>query len=497
LGSGDLLVGPAAGSNTVVLGVVPSIALWSATANASWLHLPFSSGTGSANVLFTYDANPGATRSGTLTIGGQTLVVSQAGAPYVAAPGPVTPLATGANGLVDPVDLALDSSGNVYFADSGNDTIKEWNRASNTVTSLVTNLTDTPQGIAVDSAGNVYFAVFETGAVEEWVASSHTVITVVSNLTDPAGIALDAAGNIYIADAGFGIYEWTAANSTLTPLVTSGLASAYGVAVDAAGNVYIADTYGNNIQEWFVANHTVTTLVSNQLSFPWDLTVDGCGNVYIADGSDGAIKEWVAANHALISPIPIGLSTPTDVAVDASQNLYVADYGNSAIKELPHAYVNPTPVTEQKAAGSDVLPVVLFTTEDLLPPFAPTVNQPWLGIGGIVNDAVTFNFTSNSVPASRTGNITVLGQNIPVTQLGVVVPPLITNAKMVTNGVFQFNFNETNPNATFTVISTTNVTIPLTNWTVIGAASNISPGVLQFTDLHATNQTRYYMVRSP
>ena len=49
------------------------------------------SGTGSTNVVFSYDANPGATRTGTLTIAGQTLTVTQAGSTYVAA-GPVTTL---------------------------------------------------------------------------------------------------------------------------------------------------------------------------------------------------------------------------------------------------------------------------------------------------------------------------------------------------------------------------------------------------------------------
>ena len=36
-------------------------------------------GTGSANVLFSFDANAGATRIGTFTVGGQTLTITQAG----------------------------------------------------------------------------------------------------------------------------------------------------------------------------------------------------------------------------------------------------------------------------------------------------------------------------------------------------------------------------------------------------------------------------------
>jgi hypothetical protein len=64
-----------------VLAVNPNFGTWTATANATWLHLarPTKAATGSANVVFSFDANPGATRSGTLTIAGQTLTVTQAG----------------------------------------------------------------------------------------------------------------------------------------------------------------------------------------------------------------------------------------------------------------------------------------------------------------------------------------------------------------------------------------------------------------------------------
>ena len=57
---------------------------WSATSNASWLHTT-SSGTGQRPGHLYFDANSGATRSGTLTIAGQTLTVTQAGSSYVAA----------------------------------------------------------------------------------------------------------------------------------------------------------------------------------------------------------------------------------------------------------------------------------------------------------------------------------------------------------------------------------------------------------------------------
>src|ERR1035438_1754497 len=84
LGTTNLLEAPAAGSDSVVLSVTPPSATWTAKTNAAWLYLSADnqSGAGSANVVFTFDANLGETRTGTLTIAGQTLTVTQAGSTY-------------------------------------------------------------------------------------------------------------------------------------------------------------------------------------------------------------------------------------------------------------------------------------------------------------------------------------------------------------------------------------------------------------------------------
>jgi hypothetical protein len=64
----------------VNVSVNPSNVSWTATANAAWLHVSTTNGTGSGTVMFTFDDNTYFPRSGTLTIGGQTVTVSQ-GAP--------------------------------------------------------------------------------------------------------------------------------------------------------------------------------------------------------------------------------------------------------------------------------------------------------------------------------------------------------------------------------------------------------------------------------
>jgi len=54
------------------------------------------------------------------------------------------------------------------------------------------------------------------------------------------------------------------------------------------------------------------------------------------------------------------------------------------------------------------------------------------------------------------------------------------------------------PNLDFTVLTSTNVALPLADWTVLGNIPEISPGQYQFTDPGATNfQRRFYRVVSP
>ena len=182
------------------------------------------------------------------------------------------------------------------------------------------------------------------------------------------------------------------------------------------------------------------------------------------------------------------------MAVDGSGNVYIADTGNNAIKELPRAFVDTTAKTEPASNGSDSLPVVLPATANLTGPFVPTSDSPWLTITGVTNGVVSFAFTANASPTNRTANITVLGMTVAVTQSAA---PVLTGVALLTNGSFQFGFSNL-PGASFTVWTTTNLMLPLTNWTPLGAPANIGPGQYQFTDPAATNDVqRFYRVTSP
>jgi streptogramin lyase len=498
VGTTSLLVGPAAGSNTVAEFVIPTIASWSASSAAAWLHVPVAGGTGSGNILFTYDANPGATRSGKLSINGKTVVVTQAGSTYVQAPGPLTTLVSA--GLVSPVDLAVDTAGDIIFSDSGNNTVKEWVKINNTVSNVITSGLSTPQAVAVDGAGNVYLDDFFNHAIKKRQASDGSIITLVNDSPNaPSGLALDSSTNVYWSGAtDNAVKKWTASSGTVSTIVSSGLSGPFGLDLDIGGAVYIADHGNNAIKKWNPATASVTTLTTSGIGGPWGVAVDGSGNVYVANGGvNNNIVEWVAASGNVVTRVITGgVNNPTDVDVDANQNIYIADFGHALIKELPYAFVDPTPQFEPATAGSDSLPVVLPPSQNLLPPFAPTSSQPWLTIGAIVGGVVNFDFTANPGTLPRNATITLLGQNIPVQQAATVFPPLLMSLNK-SNDVFQFSFTNGTPGATYSVLFTTDVTTPLAGWSVIGTALQVGPDLWQFTDNSASNSTRFYLIRSP
>jgi hypothetical protein len=85
-----------------------------------------------------------------------------------------------------------------------------------------------------------------------------------------------------------------------------------------------------------------------------------------------------------------------------------------------------------------------------------------------------------------------------VVNISVPVPisTTLTSPQKLTNG-FRFAFTN-NVGAMFGVLTTTNLALPLTNWTALGGVVEISPGQFQFTDPQATNSpNRFYRLHSP
>ena len=72
----------------------------------------------------------------------------------------------------------------------------------------------------------------------------------------------------------------------------------------------------------------------------------------------------------------------------------------------------------------------------------------------------------------------------------------LVNPRSLTNGAFQFAFTGA-PNATNTVLATTNPSQPLSEWTDLGAATEFAPGLFLFRDSRPpqTETNWFYRVR--
>ncbi len=296
-----------------------------------------------------------------------------------------------------PEALVLDSMGNVYVADSGNNMIREISPLG-VVTTLAgaTNFgsaggTGTgaqfwgPAGIATDSNTNIYVADFFNGTVRK-IASGGVVTTLAGSPSDgsvnaagtnarfnlPQSVAADSSGNIYVADT---------ANNTIREITSSGVVSTLagaagksgaangsgtnalfdgpqGVAVDGSGNVYVADTANNTIRK--ITSGTVTTLAgtagtsgntdgaaASALFYgPQGIAVDSSGNVYVADTLNYTIRKITSGTVSTLAGLAGTYGStdgtnsnalfnwPKGLAVDSSGDIYVADFLNHTIRKI-------------------------------------------------------------------------------------------------------------------------------------------------------------------
>jgi sugar lactone lactonase YvrE len=205
-----------------------------------------------------------------------------------------------------------------------------------------------PGGIAVDSAGNIYFADDGNYVIRKVTASTGIITTVAGNGTpgfsgdgglaasaqlEPGGVALDSYGNIYIADSGnnrirmvtasTGIINTIAGNGTAGFSGDGGAATiaelngAPGVALDGSGNIYVVDTYNNRIRVISASTGIITTFVGNgkgsysgdglaatnaDLYNPEGVGTDSAGNVYIADSWNNRVRTVGAYPISILYP---------------------------------------------------------------------------------------------------------------------------------------------------------------------------------------------------
>lgn len=285
--------------------------------------------------------------------------------------------------LNQPGGLACDTSSQLYIADEGDHRIRLVNTSGNIstvagvgtsgyggdsgpATSAYLNL---PVDVKLDSAGNLYIADLGNQRIRRVDARTRTISTVAGSgkqgysgdngpataalLNGPRGVALDTGSNLYIADMfnarvrfvnrsaqPFTLYQGSANALTVQPGAITTIAGTGVVGYSGDGGPAVRAT----------------------LNSPRALTVDAQGNLYIVEGSDdptaptlptatpGSLVRKIDARTGVISTVA-GTSTsgyngdnipatnaqlfsPHAVAIDALGNLYICDCFNSRIRRV-------------------------------------------------------------------------------------------------------------------------------------------------------------------
>jgi len=257
-----------------------------------------------------------------------------------------------------PQGVAVDGSGNVYVADTGNHTIRKIAPAGE-----VTTLAGMP-GVTGSADGDATQALFRR----------------------PAALTVDGAGNVLVADTGNMTVRLVSASGVVSTLAGVALqagnadgagsdarfSSPSGIALEPAGTFVVSDS--RSVRRMTAAG-AVTTLAGEtdapighadgagpdaRFSYPAALASDSHGNLFVADSDNNVIRKvapsgatttfaGVKGDCAFVDgpPAVARFCFPSGIAIDASDNVYVSDTWNGAVRKL-----TPDGVVTTLAGGS-------------------------------------------------------------------------------------------------------------------------------------------------
>jgi sugar lactone lactonase YvrE len=250
-----------------------------------------------------------------------------------------------------PSGIAVDYAGNIYVADTGNNKIRKITPSGNVSTLAGSgNIGSSdgigqsasfkyPSGVAVDGSGNVYVA--DTGNSKIRKITSFGVVTTLAGsglaqTKNGAGllagfaticdIVTDSEGNVYVSESGSSLSGMLFNQNSIRKITPSGNV------ITLAGSSSTGSQDGAGSAATFNA--------------PRGLAVDISGNIYVADAGNHKIRK--VSKSGIVSTLAgYGVSGnldasganatfngPTDIVVDSSGNLFVADFNNRKIRKI-------------------------------------------------------------------------------------------------------------------------------------------------------------------
>jgi trimeric autotransporter adhesin len=315
---------------------------------------------------------------------------------------------------LDPDDIAVDGSGNVFIAEFLNDRIRKV-AVDGTITTLAgsgiegdsgdttlatTAALDGPTGISVDAKGIVYFTDYyndrvrmidtKTGIINGFAGSGFIGVSgdeglaIKAPLPVPLGTAIDSNGDVLIlclnnlrrVTLADGKIHFVAGNVDAVGFSGDGglvtlakFAVPIYVASAPNGDILLSDTGNFRVRRVHatIVNTVAGTSIDDgipatttYLNHPNGVAADGKGGFVIADTSNNRIRA-VSASGVISNLYGTGvrgnstgqLNSPNDVAFDASGNLFIADSGNHRILRIAQGSTQATVFAGGNGAGPD------------------------------------------------------------------------------------------------------------------------------------------------
>jgi sugar lactone lactonase YvrE len=332
------------------------------------------------------------------------------------------------SGLKSSASVAIDLSGNVYIADTGNNQVlKEAPAGSSSYTqSTVVKSLKGPNSVGVDTAGDVF--IVDEGnkrVIEETPASGGTytqtvVYAAATHSTEEIGpLVVDLDGHVWVVFPGeiqeFSLVSGTwikeskiavevpASHGTLVPITPISLA------IDLLGNFYVGEASGDGIEQRVVRYTSdgaggYSELVAEQGTYPKAIAVDRIGNLFLTDNGNSihvfvpsttgqhsgtqSTGYYVETNLATQSQ----LSEPAGLAVDGNEVVYIANVGSSQVlheswSSAP-AFDFPNTVVDQTSGA--IVQSILNVGNAVIDFVVPTTGQnPTLSTAYILNTGET------------------------------------------------------------------------------------------------------------
>jgi sugar lactone lactonase YvrE len=236
----------------------------------------------------------------------------------------------------NPFGLVMDSIGNLFVADSGNNTVRKISPQGTNwiVTTVAGSPSDssgsadgtnsdarfkTPRDIAVDSAGILYVTDRDNGTVRKIApVGTNWIVTTIAGLagqkatidgtnsiarfSGPDGITLDGAGNLYVSDTTADVVR------KLTPIGTNWVVTTIGGLAGMSGST---DGTGN----------------SARFNYPDNIKVDDSGRLYVADRDNYMLRRGAVATNYLGVPKIITQPERAVVFVGSNETIFVEAIG--------------------------------------------------------------------------------------------------------------------------------------------------------------------------